>query len=138
MPWWMIIYLAIFALIVTANSMHWILVRQKVLLTLYGFAAGAYLIFMIIAYWCGPLKSLLTPVNIGALITIIVVDIYFSVMRKNVRIREIFPNIDPEREEIAEQFSVLEIAKASSILIAAPGYIVGAMLAYDLLRHSIH
>ena len=77
MPWWIMVYLAVFALMVMANSMHWILVKQKILLTIYGFAAGSYLIFLIIAYWRPELKMLLSPVNAAALFSIVIVDVYF-------------------------------------------------------------
>ena len=134
MPWWMIIYTVCFATIIITNIVYWLIVKQKFLLTLYELSAGGYMIFMIVAYWVPGLKTNLSLVNIPAVIAIIGVNFYFTVFRKKVDIKEILPDIDETRAEIARQFSVPELAKAISVMLAAPAYITGAMLSLELLK----
>lgn len=134
MPWWMIIYTICFATIIITNIVYWLIVKQKFLLTLYELSAGGYMIFMIVAYWVPGLKNDLSLVNIPAVVAIIGVNFYFTVFRKKVDIKEILPEIDETRAEIARRFSVPELAKAVSVMLAAPAYITGAMLSLELLK----
>lgn len=137
MPWWMIIYVTCFGIIVLANIIYWLIVKQKFLLTIYEFTAGIYMIFMILAYWAPFLKDNLSLINIPAVIAIISLNFYFTVFRKKLDIKELLPDLDETRVEIARKFSVTEMAKAISVMLAAPAYIIGAVLSVELLKHYI-
>ncbi|OGV51452.1 MAG: hypothetical protein A2017_13285 [Lentisphaerae bacterium GWF2_44_16] len=135
MPWWMYIYIICFAIIVLANVIYWLMVKQKFLLTAYELLAGTYLIFVIVAYWAPFLKNNLSLLNILAVLAVAALNFYFSVLKKrNVDIKELFPDMDEERVRIARDFEVVEIAKAVPVLLASPAYIVGALLSFDVLK----
>ncbi len=134
MPWWMVIYITCFGIIVFANIIYWLMVKQKFLLTFYELSAGLYMIFMILAYWVPFLRDRLSLLNIPAVIAIISLNFYFTVFRKKIDIKDLIPEIDDARAEIARRFSVTEMAKAFSVALAAPGYIIGAILSVELLK----
>lgn len=139
MPWWIITYIAFFALIVLVNSLFWILFKQKVVLVIYHLSAGAYLVFITLAYWTPFLKANLSLINIPALLAVICVDFYFSVRKeKRVDIKQIIPDLDDECAQIARHFSVVEIAKAIPLLIASPSYAIGALLMLDVIKHTAY
>lgn len=127
--------MAFFALILLVNSSFWVLFKQKTILVVYQLSAGLYMLFIIIAYWSPFLRENLSLVNIPALLAVICVDFYFSMRKeKNVDIQQIMPDLDEDTARIARQFSVVEIAKAVPIFIAAPGYLIGALLSLDIIR----
>lgn len=135
MPWFMYIYVICLGIIVLSNVIYWLIVRQKFLLTCYEFFAGAYLIFVIMSYWFPFLKSSFSAANIPAIIAVISLNFYFSVLQKrNVDIKQLFPEIDDERAAIARDFSVIEIAKAFPVLLAAPAYVIGAIQSIEFVK----
>jgi hypothetical protein len=119
------------------NIIYWFIVKQKFLLTLYELSAGSYMIFMILAYWVPGAKHNLSLVNIPAVVAIIALNFYFTVFRKKVDIKELIPDIDDTRAEIARRFSVTEMAKAVAVMLAAPAYITCGLLSVELLKSYI-
>lgn len=137
MPLWAIIYANVFVGILIVNTIFWLQVRQKPAIILYHVLAGFYLVMLFIAYWTPALLFRLHPANVVGLALIVLIDMYISLwIKKDVDIKKLMPHLDEESASIARQFGVVEIAKSVGLLISAPAYIVGFMVAYAIFIPS--
>ena len=131
------IYLALYAGIVLANCLYWILMRQKLVLVLYAFATGSYLTFLGVAFFTPLLRDCLTLYNVPLMLVILAVDFHSTLKWRSLDIKTIFPYMDENLAKIVRKYSVIEWAKAVPVLISAPLYIVGLLLLIELVKSRL-
>lgn len=128
------IYLIAYAAIMLVNCLYWLLMRQKLVLVFYAFAAGSYLTFLGVAFLLPSLRECLTFYNIPIMLLILAVDFHSTLKWRTLDIKTVFPHMDEELAKIARKYAVIEWAKAVPVLISAPLYIVGLLLVIELVK----
>jgi hypothetical protein len=123
MPLLMKLYLMIFASLLVMNIIYWIKHPGfKVWVLLYEILSAMYMMVLIIAYWSPDLQELFSIGNIIPFIAILLVDFYFSVWGRP-------KELGIDQPEVTE--GELEMAKAISVVFAAPAYITGILFFYE-------
>jgi hypothetical protein len=97
---------------------------MKLVFFVYEIFSAIYMIFVMIAYWTPLIIEKLNFVSIIPLIFILVIDIYFSIWGKVEDLGLKIPGLSAHEQETA---------KIISILFTSPAYIVGLLLAFELI-----
>lgn len=138
MPVLAIIYINVFAAIVLVNAIFWMQIKQKRMMILYQLTSGFYLVYLMISFWDTEMLEELSLYNIPAVFAVFAADLYISLwVKKKVDILRLLPELDEEVADIARQFSVIEIAKGFSLLLNAPAYVIGGLVALSLMKRAI-
>lgn len=98
---------------------------MKLIFFIYEIFSAIYMILVMVVYWNPLILERLNLVSIIPLVFILAVDIYFSIWGKVEDLGLKIPGLS-----IHEQ----ETAKVISILFTAPAYIVGLLLAFELVE----
>jgi hypothetical protein len=130
-------YLFVYALIVLANCLYWLVLGQRLVLVLYAFAAGSYLCFLGAAYWTPLLRDCLSFYNVPLMLVILCCDFYTTMKWRTIDIKMIFPHMDDDLAKVVRRYAVIEWAKAVPIFISAPLYIIGVLLLVDFLKNRL-
>ncbi len=131
------IYLVLYAGIMLANCLYWLLLRQKLVLVLYAFAAGAYLSFLGVAFFTPLLRDCLTIYNVPLMLIILAVDFHSTLKWRSLDIKALFPHMDENLAKLARKYAVIEWAKAVPALISAPLYIIGLLIIIEIVRSRL-
>ena len=119
----MFTYACIYLLILFSNIYYWLKYQGSLSMLLYELLSGAYMVFLIFAYFTPELSNKMPVLAVLPVTGIILFDFYMSVWGD---IRKFAPkNLPVENHE-------LEFARILSVIFAAPAYIVGVLLLTDL------
>jgi hypothetical protein len=129
-----IAYLASYAMIVLANCLYWLLMRQKPALVCYALASGCYLLFLGLAYVVPSIEDCLTLYNVPIMIMILAIDFHNTLKWREIDVKKLFPQMDDDLVGIVRKYSVVEWAKAVPVVISAPLYVVGMILLIDIIK----
>jgi hypothetical protein len=130
-------YLAVYATIVVVNCLYWVLLRQKLVLVLYALTAGLYLTFLGVAYFSPLLRDCLSLYNVPLMLVILAVDFHSTFKWRKLDIKTVFPHMDEELARLARKYQVIELAKSVPTLISAPLYIIGLLMAFEVLKSHL-
>ncbi|OGV52986.1 MAG: hypothetical protein A2X49_10925 [Lentisphaerae bacterium GWF2_52_8] len=123
MPWYIQAYALGFAVMLLMNSYYCAKLKCRPFLLGYELCSGAYMLMFMFAYWNPMLRERLCLYNILPFILILCLDIYFSTWGDIRELGAVLPETSKEE---------LEFAKAFSVLLASPAYVVAALLAWDI------
>ncbi|MCF7791757.1 MAG: hypothetical protein K9M56_07145 [Victivallales bacterium] len=126
MPWWMTLYVVFFVLILISNTILHIKYKAKKKILIYEIFSALYLLTMIFAYWYPPVFELLNVYSIIPFFIILGIDFYFSIWGKleDIGFREI-PDLGKKE---------LDTAKAFSLIIASPAYIISILVIMYIIK----
>ena len=129
MPWWMNLYIFIFVIILISNCYFHIKFKAKKKILLYEIISTVYLLFMMYSYWHPALLENVTFVGIIPFFVIICIDFYFSIWGKieDMGIKDL-PVISKKD---------MENAKAFSLVLASPAYIISFIVVLGLIQSHI-
>lgn len=126
LPWWIIIYIVFFILILLSNVYLQIKYKAKILILIYELLSTCYLLFLILGYWVPKIMNIVTFYNIIPFAIILIIDFYFSLWGK------------PEDIGMVKDFEIskkeMEQAKTASLILASPAYIISFLALMNLLR----
>jgi hypothetical protein len=107
------------------NTIYWLKYKAKLLFLLYEILAGLLLLTIMCAYWLPTLRQTLNWTSVLAFLAVLCFDFYFTIWGKQEDIGLVTPKVTHEE---------LEISKAISILLAAPAYITGLLLIFEIIK----
>ena len=126
MPWWMNLYIFFFLLILILNTYFHIKHKARIKILAYEILSTLYLLYLIFCYWHPSMLNKLTTANIIAFIIILFVDFYFSLWGKmeDVGFKDL-PDLSNKD---------MESAKAVSLIIASPAYIISFLAIFSTFK----
>jgi hypothetical protein len=126
MPWYIRIYLLVFAVMLICNLAYWVKGKGRPLMLFYELLSGFAVIVFASALWLPWLRGLLSVWAAASFAAVLAADFAMSVFAKQKDL-----GITLEREMSDGEF---DTAKTLSLLFAAPAYIAGALTALELLK----
>jgi len=125
MSLWLTVYAAFFALMFCMNIYYLLHLKCKIMIILYEFFGGIFLLGMILAYSEKLIQDKLNIIVVPVFILILIIDINAS----------IFMNLDELGIKLPEDMDEEAVAQAGavSLLFSAPAYIIAGVLCLKLL-----
>lgn len=125
LPWWIIIYIVFFVLILISNIYLQIKFKAKKIILIYEILSTCYLLFLILGYWIPEIMKVLSIYNVIPFAIILLVDFYFSLWGK--------PEDIGMKEKLDISKKEMEQAKAISLILASPAYIISILVLMNLI-----
>lgn len=122
MPWYMLLYVVLYGLLIAANSIVWIKERGSLTLLLFELFSGCYLISMIIFNYYPDLLKNIGNWPVYAVPLVLGLECYYSVWGKA---DEMVP------DSIKVDSQSFEAAKVISIIFGSPAYIIAGKVFID-------
>ncbi len=119
MPFWIKIYVVIFAIILVTNVYAHFKFKVKKLITAYDILSGIFMLYLIYIFWYSNYWYNFSILTLIAFIMVLIVDCYFSIYGTLSEMGDNIP-VMAEKEN--------EAAKIISIVFTAPAYIIGIMM----------
>ena len=124
MPWWIKVYTILFIIIVISNLVFQLKNKTKKSILCYEFISALYMVFLIYAYWSPIILHIINILNVIALALIIGIDFYLTIWGDEEELGLKIPAMSKKE---------IDIAKAASILFAAPAYITGLLVSCHMI-----
>lgn len=125
MKWVMYVYAAIYSSTLLFNLYYWLKHRGKMWIFLYELLSGAYMVFLILAYFNYTLRASLTLWTLLPAVVITGIDFYMSLWGD-------LAKLTPEGVELNK--TEIELARCVSVIFASPCYIIAFILLVDKLH----
>ena len=125
MPWWMISYVGLFAVVLVLDLFSSFKCGIKAMFLAYETLSGVFLMFLIFAFWSSELRGVLNSFTFAGFCVSLGFDFYFSVWGDPA-------DLGIEMKELPA--GECETAKAIGVLFNAPAYVSGVLLFAETLR----
>lgn len=125
MSWLVVAYLTLFVVFLVSNLMALLKCRARAWFVAYEFFSGFFLLAMAAGYWIPAFGAHFGMVSVAALAAVLAFDFVFTVWFDPRQVGVPIPELSAGE---------MEAAKAVSILFVAPAYIMGMLLAAQVVR----